>query len=47
MQDEGGRRRFPHAVFYQLFDNQSVILAARHTRRDRAPILESTRSQRV
>ena len=34
-------RRFPHAVFYQVFDDQPVVFAVLHTERDHGPILES------
>jgi len=34
-------RRFPHAVFYQVIDEESVVFAVLHAKRDHGPILES------
>ena len=36
-------RRFPHAVFYQFFDDQPVVFAVLHAKRDHGPILENRR----
>lgn len=33
-------QRFPHAIFYQLIDDQPIIFAVLHARRDHGPILE-------
>jgi plasmid stabilization system protein ParE len=34
-------RRFPHAVFYQVIDDQPVVFAVLHAKRDHGPILET------
>jgi plasmid stabilization system protein ParE len=34
-------RRFPHAVFYQVLDDQPVVFAVLHAQRDHGPILET------
>jgi len=34
-------RRFPHAVFYQILDDQPVVFAVLHAKRDHGTILES------
>ena len=34
-------RRFPHAVFYQVIDDQPVVFAVLHAKRDHRPILET------
>jgi plasmid stabilization system protein ParE len=34
-------RRFPHAVFYQVLDDQPVVFAVLHAKRDHGPILET------
>ena len=36
-------RRFPHAVFYQVIDNEPVVFAVLHAKRDHGPTLESRR----
>ena len=33
-------RRFPHAVFYQVVDNEPVIFGILHSKQDHPPILE-------
>lgn len=33
-------RRFPHAVFYQIFGDEIVIFAVLHAKQDHRPILE-------
>ena len=37
-------RRFPHAVFYQVLDEQPVVIAVLHAKRDHGPVLESRQS---
>jgi hypothetical protein len=32
-------RRFPHAVFYQVLDDEPVIFGVLHARQDHGPIL--------
>lgn len=36
-------RRFPHAVFYQVFGEQAVVFAVLHAKQDHRPILEGRR----
>ncbi|HRZ55547.1 MAG TPA: type II toxin-antitoxin system RelE/ParE family toxin [Candidatus Paceibacterota bacterium] len=34
-------RRFPHAVFYQVIDDEPVVFAVLHAKRDHGPLLET------
>ncbi len=36
-------RRFPHAIFYQIFGDDPVVFAVLHSRQDHRPILEGRR----
>ena len=37
-------RRFPHAVFYQILDDQPVVFGVLHAKRDHGPILKNRNS---
>lgn len=38
-------RRFPHAVFYQILDDQPVVFGVLHAKRDHGPILKTRNSK--